>query len=557
MPFDEVLARCLDAMEQGVSVDECLSSHPTHATELAPMLRMAARLRMSPPAQMPLTAFARTRAAVAAQALYYQRLHEPFLTQPESPLDGEAPNDAFPPAVTPAYQPSRPARAPRSMALPFITVARWSNVLVAALVVMVMITTGRNIITSTPGSLLHPTKLTGERLQGYLMTLGGQEALWYARLVQRRIDELDQLSRQGAMDPTLVAAVDQQLQRALDASAGLPPTERQHFFERWLTELSALQTGDDSTSTTVATLGRVIAVVEAAANEPLGPMVLAPLPTAAPPTETPSSTPLQEPSIISPEDGLDPIDATTPTRPPGFIPLPTWTPTPLPTFVQAQATATSGPMQPAPALPTATPRPVLGTPAQTDPSDGEREATPTVAPPATATMLPTATWTALPSPTNTATHTLTPTVTATETVTATITATITVTATATVEVVETPTVTATLTSLWTPTATETTTPEPSSTETPAVTATPTPRWTHTPDVWETPIVTVTPTPEQNPTSEATATTEPLATATETTTSVDNPVPPTETPTPAEASNDAFDQADAKPTQRPTRPRNDG
>lgn len=546
MPFDEVLARCLDDLDRGISIEECLRHYPTHAHELAPILRMAARLRMSPPAQMPLAAFARARAAVAAQALYHQRLHESFQGHLDAQLGQEPLATPYRPIGGRAYEPARHARMPRSMARPFVVVARWSHILVAALVLMAIITTGRNIADSAPGSLLHPVKLTGERLQGYLMTLGGQEALWHARQVQRRLHELDQLSRQGQMDPTLVAAVEQQLQRALDASAALPPAERQRFFDQWLVDLAAVQPSEGATVTTVATLGRVIAVVEAAATEPLGPTVLA-LPTPTLPTETATVT--DTPSApVDHEAGAAPTtDTATPTSSGGFIPLPT------PTLAQAPATATPRPVQSAPVdeAPTATERPVVDQPGQTDSDNsGARNPTPTIAPSATPTIQPTPTWTALPSATNTPTRTLTPTITLTITSTATV--------TATIEMGETPTVTVTITNVATPTATETPIGqgEPMPTETLTSTPTLTPRWTQTPEVWETLVVTVTPTPTQSPPSEPTTPVEPSATATETAPPADSPDPSPDTPTPEAAAPPAPEQANAAPTPWATRLRHE-
>mgnify|MGYP003960610199 CR=1 FL=1 len=40
--FEEILDKCIDSINKGESIDECLASHPEHAGELLPLLKTVA-----------------------------------------------------------------------------------------------------------------------------------------------------------------------------------------------------------------------------------------------------------------------------------------------------------------------------------------------------------------------------------------------------------------------------------------------------------------------------------------------------------------------------------
>ena len=40
--FDEILDKCIDSINSGDSIDECLARYPEHAAELMPLLRTVA-----------------------------------------------------------------------------------------------------------------------------------------------------------------------------------------------------------------------------------------------------------------------------------------------------------------------------------------------------------------------------------------------------------------------------------------------------------------------------------------------------------------------------------
>lgn len=264
MSFVEVLARCLAAVEQGQTVEECLARFPVHAEQLAPLLRTAVDLRSTPPARLSAGAFARGRAAVAAQARYHQKLQASF----HRPL----------PAVPLRQQPSvAPLPHPPLRVQPLLRAAktfhRPTRVLVTLLVVLSLVTLTRVISGSPPGTPLYPLKTLGEATQGYLFALAGAEAQWHARQVARRLAELGQLARQGvAAEEQLLAAVDVHVDQALQASASLAPAEREQFLQTWLADLQNAALPADPT--TVVTLGRVLATVQAASATPGAPTVL-------------------------------------------------------------------------------------------------------------------------------------------------------------------------------------------------------------------------------------------------------------------------------------------
>jgi hypothetical protein len=67
--FDDVLARCLAAIEDGgASIESCLADHPAHAERLAPALRTALALRRALAARPDSAFVQRTRARVLAAA---------------------------------------------------------------------------------------------------------------------------------------------------------------------------------------------------------------------------------------------------------------------------------------------------------------------------------------------------------------------------------------------------------------------------------------------------------------------------------------------------------
>lgn len=335
MSFEEVLANCLAALEQGQSPQECLAQYPAYQAELAPILHTIVAMRSGPKPQLSSRAFARGRAAVAAHARHHQKLHQPFLAASPRAVQTH-PFYAPPPSaagvkaaqVKPAPVPT-PARG-------FLYIHGLTRALIVLLLIVTFASFVRGVAASLPGSLLYPIKGWGENAQGLLMLASGQEASWHINQLKRRLTEVALLSQQGITpNPALTVAIDDHLQAALDASAAMAPDQRQQFLATWLAGLYTLQQDLPAEATTVATLAHTIATVEAAAQSEQTPTIL---PSETTPTAVPQATLTDTatavPQVLLPT--VTPTDTDTPT------PLATATATPtageMPTLLATEAT---------------------------------------------------------------------------------------------------------------------------------------------------------------------------------------------------------------------------
>jgi hypothetical protein len=83
MNFEEIVAVCLQEIEEGGSLESCLARYPAYAHRLEPMLRMALDLRRMPAPSLSERAFQQARQRLAAQAAVQ---HRPNPVQWRSPL---------------------------------------------------------------------------------------------------------------------------------------------------------------------------------------------------------------------------------------------------------------------------------------------------------------------------------------------------------------------------------------------------------------------------------------------------------------------------------------
>ena len=90
--IEDLLGECLDALFQGATVEECLARHPDHAQELAPLLRLAARIAQTPPLTMSPAGFERLRRRVQA-AVAAVRAGQSAVRRPMSDVPGEPRSD--------------------------------------------------------------------------------------------------------------------------------------------------------------------------------------------------------------------------------------------------------------------------------------------------------------------------------------------------------------------------------------------------------------------------------------------------------------------------------
>jgi len=281
MQFEEILARCLEALERGETIDQCLARYPEHGSELEPLLRLAVAVRSAPRPRLSTDAYTKGRAALKAQASYQQSLQAPFQHRPQNQ----------PPPST-----KRPVRRVRQSAvagtrLPRVQppglvlfLHRATGLFVSLMVLLCLVTLLRNIAISVPGSALYTTKRLGETVQGALLIAAGEPAAWYAHQTETRLRELLYLANQGQpINPELTAAIEAGVQAALAASAALPAAEHRQFLLAWTENLETLGASVAATSPATLTLRKTIATVQAASEVTVAP-------TAVPATSTSSPT---------------------------------------------------------------------------------------------------------------------------------------------------------------------------------------------------------------------------------------------------------------------------
>lgn len=332
MSFEEALAQCLKALEQGQTVEDCLARYPGYREALAPLLYTATQLRTGPKPQLSDQAFARGRAVLAAHAKHQQQLLAPFVVTPNQAVFATQTKKTL---IKPAANSPLPLPKPAPI---FVRWHQYTRLFIVFFLLLSMASFVRSIRTSLPGSLFYSVKMMGENAQGLLMAAAGQQATWHAHQVELRLQEIALLARQGQpIEPTLNTAIDEHLQAALNASATLPDAVRGNFLATWLEHLHALQQEMPAQSTTVATLARTIATVEAATQEVKTPTVLQLVntPTSTPPADVPTATATRSLlPTITPADTEEPATVA-PSVIPGVVPgiLATATPDPsIPTL---------------------------------------------------------------------------------------------------------------------------------------------------------------------------------------------------------------------------------
>ena len=150
-------------------------------------------------------------------------------------------------------------------------------------------------VTLPPAIIVWETPTNTELM---LMAAIGESAAWHAGRVERRIEESIALRNRGEhVAADLSTEMEEDVQRAITASAGLPVAERQELLEGWLFNLRQLQvqttshgqfdTDDDPVAATVQQT--IDAVENAAGVYPIPAVEPSPTPTSTR-TSTPTST---------------------------------------------------------------------------------------------------------------------------------------------------------------------------------------------------------------------------------------------------------------------------
>ena len=241
MSYQEVLDRCLTALEQGATIEECVRQYPDYRVELEHDLRLVQEVRRAPKPQMSAQTFAETRAALRARALLQQqtRAHRGAPGLPSAALHG---------------QPSmlKPRRR-RRYTLPKVykSVHALTAVTAVLLVLLSVYTFARTTAYSLPGDALYGLKRGAEEVEGVLMRMADDSAAWHARQVERRLRESLALQANGEeVSPRIAQEVEEDLRTTLDASADLTPAERDELLHTWLVNLEVLQMAFAGTEST-------------------------------------------------------------------------------------------------------------------------------------------------------------------------------------------------------------------------------------------------------------------------------------------------------------------
>lgn len=270
MTFDDILADCIAALEQGATIHECVARYPAHATALEPLLRLVASLSHESQTRLSSPAFQRGRQMLLAQAQQRQAQHR----QPVYPPARQAQPAAY-------AQNGLPPR-PRHGRRPVMDRRTWGHMgiprlLRTALLLMLLLsatTFFRQVMTSLPGAILYPVKNSGEQLVGVLMEAAGEGVSWHATQTERHLQELAQLTDPDTMTvQTLSTAVETHWEAMLIASEGLPTTERDALLQTQIARLRQLETAWTTPQTTtaqpaVATLRKLITTGEEALGQP-------------------------------------------------------------------------------------------------------------------------------------------------------------------------------------------------------------------------------------------------------------------------------------------------
>lgn len=284
--IEEILDLCLKEIRaKRATVRDCLKKYPQYADELEPLLRTAGALEAAPEAKPSLAFKLRTRAQLA--------------------------------------QLSAPASA-----RPFAFFTRWSFATAAAILLVVLGLSSGLVYSandSLPDSPLYPIKRTAESVQILFAPDSETRARTYMTFAERRLDEAKALANKPESSALAEQAI-AEYNTQVDASLAAAPlvlssaTGLTHeLTNRIARQQDSLKTLDKKVS--ASALEKALSGAEKA-REKLNALI-APSPTAAPP-----SFPVSSPTSMEPTQGIK-----TP------LPIPTTTPNPLAPTASAPATA--------------------------------------------------------------------------------------------------------------------------------------------------------------------------------------------------------------------------
>lgn len=242
MQFDDILAGCIEAIEQGATVEECLRRNPTHAASLEPLLRTVVSLTRESKTQMSSQAFARGRAVMAARARQHG-MQQKAAARHRRPLAASAPQ--LPPSqlirhphngMSLRRSPLHVKQAHKGWGIP-----RFVGIGILLMMIIGATTFIRYTIVSLPGTPFYSVKNMGEQVVGVLMAAAGEEIDWHASQVERRLQEMVRLPQQEtATLQTLSRIIEEHWAAVLAATQRLPVAERNVVLQAHLTRLEEL-----------------------------------------------------------------------------------------------------------------------------------------------------------------------------------------------------------------------------------------------------------------------------------------------------------------------------
>jgi hypothetical protein len=208
--IENIVDRCLDLLQEGRSIEQCLHLYPEVADDLEPLLRVAGELQRLPEAE-PRPAALRTALLRAGAALPSQ----------SDVLDFNQDLGLR----------SSVRRSPVRIAF------RWAAA--AAAVLVLTLGLGTASANSVPGDFLYPIKLATERVTFALTTSTDRRAELHLSFADSRLEELVRTAQaDGQIDPLLLKRLLEHATLALEDAKPLPD-ER---YRQLLTRVDAFNT---------------------------------------------------------------------------------------------------------------------------------------------------------------------------------------------------------------------------------------------------------------------------------------------------------------------------
>jgi hypothetical protein len=201
LDFEHVLNICLDRLQEGDTPQACLASYPSHASRLAPLLRVAALLETPDIEPMPAKDFRAGQARFLAHAAQLRARRQ----QVSAPRPGGILSNLL-------------GSTRRLVVASMVSVLLLCGVLSAGTVSAAS--------ASLPGSRLYPVKRTAEALVSSVAFTPRLQTRVHLAWADRRLREVEALmARDGVADEAALAALEQETEQALAAAEQADPDQ--------------------------------------------------------------------------------------------------------------------------------------------------------------------------------------------------------------------------------------------------------------------------------------------------------------------------------------------